>query len=95
MPNTASGSHSRPGSTVPSLQPKIACIHSAVKANASPSSRESRLKEAARCSVMGSRAAAANTRLPNGAALTASAANKANTIKFAVRPSISAGTKPR
>ena len=34
-------------------------------------------------------------RLPNGAALTASAANKANTIKFAVRPSISAGTKPR
>lgn len=48
-------SHSRTGSTVPSLQPKIACMHSAVKANASPSSRESRLKEAARCSVMGSR----------------------------------------
>ena len=44
---------------------------------------------------MGSRAAAVKMRLPQGAALTAKAASNANTIRFASRPSASAGVKPK
>ena len=74
---------------------KTACMHREVKRKASPSSRESRLKEAARCRVMGSRAAAANTRRPKGANRTARDASAAKTSRLASRPSSSTGTKPR
>ena len=68
---------------------------SAVKAKQSPSSTASRLKLAARCSVMGSSATAVKMRLPQGAALTANAASSAKISRFASRPSASAGVKPR
>ena len=74
---------------------KVARIASAAKAKHSPSKSESRLKDAARCSVMGKRAAAANTRRPKGVYLTAAAASSAKQARLASRPSTSAGTKPR
>ena len=43
---------------------------------------------------MGSSAAAANTRRPNGAQRTAAAASTANSKRLHSRPSISVGTKP-
>ena len=87
----ASSASSRRGS---GPSPQSASSTSAVKAKHSPSSTESRLKDAARCSVMGSSAAAANSRLPKGALRTASDASAANSTRLASRPSIRVGTKP-